>query len=161
MDQRIQPPLASCTCAKFNDGETITIEPFRARAFPVVRDLVVDRSAFDRITQAGGYITVRTGSAPDGNALPVPKDDSDKAMDAAACIGCGACVASCKNASAMLFTSAKAGHLNLLPQGQAEKDKRVLAMVSAMDESGLEIVEITGNARLHAPKIFHWITLPN
>ena len=92
---------------KFNDGETITIEPFRARAFPVVRDLVVDRSAFDRITQAGGYITVRTGSAPDGNALPVPKDDSDKAMDAAACIGCGACVASCKNASAMLFTSVK------------------------------------------------------
>ena len=121
---------------KFEDGDTVTIEPFRAKAFPVVKDLVVDRSAFDSITQAGGFITVRTGSAPDGNALPVPKDDSDKAMDAAACIGCGACVASCKNASAMLFTSAKAGHLNMLPQGQAEKDKRVLAMVSAMDEAG-------------------------
>ena len=97
---------------------------------------MVDRSAFDTITQAGGFITVRTGSAPDGNALPVPKDDSDKAMDAAACIGCGACVASCKNASAMLFTSAKAGHLNMLPQGQAEKDKRVLSMVEAMDDAG-------------------------
>ena len=127
------PENSTTTCQlhmrKFSDGETITVEPFRARAFPVVRDLVVDRSAFDRITQAGGFITVRTGSAPDGNALPVPKDDSDKAMDAAACIGCGACVASCKNASAMLFTAAKAGHLNLLPQGQAEKDKRVLSMV--------------------------------
>ena len=121
---------------KFRDGETITIEPFRAKAFPVIRDLVVDRSAFDKITQAGGFITVRTGSAPDGNALPVPKTESDKAMDAAACIGCGACVASCKNASAMLFTSAKAGHLNLLPQGQAEKDRRVISMVKTMDEAG-------------------------
>ncbi|MEL0120954.1 MAG: succinate dehydrogenase/fumarate reductase iron-sulfur subunit, partial [Opitutae bacterium] len=132
------PEDSTTTCQlhmrKFEDGDTITIEPFRAKAFPVVKDLVVDRSAFDSITQAGGFITVRTGSAPDGNALPVPKDDSDKAMDAAACIGCGACVASCKNASAMLFTSAKAGHLNMLPQGQAEKDKRVLAMVEAMDD---------------------------
>ena len=131
------PEDSTTTCQlhmrKFEDGDTITIEPFRAKAFPVVKDLVVDRSAFDSITQAGGFITVRTGSAPDGNALPVPKDDSDKAMDAAACIGCGACVASCKNASAMLFTSAKAGHLNMLPQGQAEKDKRVLSMVAAMD----------------------------
>ena len=156
--QRIShgPENSTTTCQlhmrKFNDGETITIEPFRARAFPVVRDLVVDRSAFDRITQAGGYITVRTGSAPDGNALPIPKDDSDKAMDAAACIGCGACVASCKNASAMLFTSAKAGHLNLLPQGQAEKDKRVLAMVSAMDESGFGNCRNYGECSAACPK---------
>jgi len=137
---------------KFEDGDTITIEPFRAKAFPVVKDLVVDRSAFDSITQAGGFITVRTGSAPDGNALPVPKDDSDKAMDAAACIGCGACVASCKNASAMLFTSAKAGHLNMLPQGQAEKDKRVLAMVSAMDEAGFGNCRNYGECSAACPK---------
>ena len=137
---------------KFEDGDTITIEPFRAKAFPVVKDLVVDRSAFDSITQAGGFISVRTGSAPDGNALPVPKDDSDKAMDAAACIGCGACVASCKNASAMLFTSAKAGHLNMLPQGQAEKDKRVLAMVSAMDEAGFGNCRNYGECSAACPK---------
>ena len=137
---------------KFEDGDTVTIEPFRAKAFPVVKDLVVDRSAFDSITQAGGFITVRTGSAPDGNALPVPKADSDKAMDAAACIGCGACVASCKNASAMLFTSAKAGHLNMLPQGQAEKDKRVLAMVSAMDEAGFGNCRNYGECSAACPK---------
>jgi len=137
---------------KFEDGDTVTIEPFRAKAFPVVKDLVVDRSAFDSITQAGGFITVRIGSAPDGNALPVPKDDSDKAMDAAACIGCGACVASCKNASAMLFTSAKAGHLNMLPQGQAEKDKRVLAMVSAMDEAGFGNCRNYGECSAACPK---------
>ncbi|MDE0577656.1 MAG: succinate dehydrogenase/fumarate reductase iron-sulfur subunit, partial [Opitutales bacterium] len=120
------PEDSTTTCQlhmrKFRDGETITIEPFRAKAFPVVRDLVVDRSPFDKIIQAGGYVSVRTGSAPDGNAIPIAKQDADLAMDAAACIGCGACVAACKNASAMLFTSAKAGHLNLLPQGQAEKD---------------------------------------
>jgi len=137
---------------KFEDGDTVTIEPFRAKAFPVVKDLVVDRSAFDSITQAGGFITVRTGSAPDGNALPVPKDDSDKAMDAAACIGCGACVASGKTASAMLFTSAKAGHLNMLPQGQAEKDKRVLAMVSAMDEAGFGNCRNYGECSAACPK---------
>ena len=134
------PEDSTTTCQlhmrKFEDGDVITIEPFRARAFPVVRDLVVDRSSFDKIIQAGGFISARTGSAPDGNALPIPKEDSDQAMDAAACIGCGACVASCKNASAMLFTAAKAGHLNMLPQGQAEKDKRALDMVSAMDEAG-------------------------
>ena len=150
------PEDSTTTCQlhmrKFRDGETITIEPFRAKAFPVVRDLVVDRSAFDRITQAGGFITVRTGSAPDGNALPVAKSDSDKAMDAAGCIGCGACVASCKNASAMLFTSAKAGHLNLLPQGQAEKDKRVLAMVSAMDEAGFGNCRNYGECSAACPK---------
>lgn len=137
---------------KFRDGETITIEPFRAKAFPVIRDLVVDRSAFDKITQAGGFITVRTGSAPDGNALPVPKTESDKAMDAAACIGCGACVASCKNASAMLFTSAKAGHLNLLPQGQAEKDRRVISMVKTMDEAGFGNCRNYGECSAACPK---------
>lgn len=150
------PEDSTTTCQlhmrKFEDGDTITIEPFRAKAFPVVKDLVVDRSAFDSITQAGGFITVRTGSAPDGNALPVPKDDSDKAMDAAACIGCGACVASCKNASAMLFTSAKAGHLNMLPQGQAEKDKRVLAMVEAMDDAGFGNCRNYGECSAACPK---------
>ena len=150
------PEDSTTTCQlhmrKFEDGDTITIEPFRAKAFPVVKDLVVDRSAFDTITQAGGFITVRTGSAPDGNALPVPKDDSDKAMDAAACIGCGACVASCKNASAMLFTSAKAGHLNMLPQGQAEKDKRVLSMVEAMDDAGFGNCRNYGECSAACPK---------
>ena len=150
------PENSTTTCQlhmrKFEDGDTITIEPFRAKAFPVVKDLVVDRSAFDSITQAGGFITVRTGSAPDGNALPVPKEASDKAMDAAACIGCGACVASCKNASAMLVTSAKAGHLNMLPQGQAEKDKRVIAMVSAMDEAGFGNCRNYGECSAACPK---------
>jgi succinate dehydrogenase / fumarate reductase, iron-sulfur subunit len=150
------PENSTTTCQlhmrKFKDGDTITIEPFRARAFPVVRDLVVDRSAFDKITQAGGYITVRTGSAPDGNAIPIPKDESDGAMDAAACIGCGACVASCKNASAMLFTAAKAGHLNLLPQGQAEKDKRALDMVSAMDDAGFGNCRNYGECSAACPK---------
>src|SRR6201982_3176713 len=117
----------------FKDGDSLTLEPWRARAFPVVRDLVVDRSAFDRIIQAGGYISASTGSAPDGNAILVPKDASDQAMDAAACIGCGACVAACPNGSAMLFTAAKISHLGLLPQGQAERSRRVLNMVAAMD----------------------------
>lgn len=134
------PEDAITTCQlhmrKFADGDTIWIEPFRAKAFPVVRDLVVDRSSFDRIIQAGGFISVRTGSAQDANALPIPKDDADAAFAAATCIGCGACVASCKNASAMLFVSAKAAHLNLLPQGQPEKDRRVLGMVRQMDAEG-------------------------
>lgn len=121
---------------KFKDGETIWIEPWRAKAFPLLRDLMVDRSAFDRIIAAGGYIDVRTGSAQDANALPIAKTRSDASMDAAACIGCGACVAACKNASAMLFVSAKAAHLNLLPQGSPEKDKRVLGMVRQMDAEG-------------------------
>jgi len=150
------PENSTTTCQlhmrKFNDGDTITIEPFRARAFPVVRDLVVDRSAFDRITQAGGYITVRTGSAPDGNALPIPKDESDTAMDAAACIGCGACVASCKNASAMLFVSAKVSHLGILPQGQPERDRRVLKMVEQMDEEGFGGCTVTGSCEAACPK---------
>ncbi len=150
------PEDSTTTCQlhmrKFNDGDIITIEPFRARAFPVVRDLVVDRSSFDKIIQAGGFISARTGSAPDGNAIPIPKEDADKAMDAAACIGCGACVASCKNASAMLFTSAKAGHLNLLPQGQAEKDARVLNMVKTMDESGFGNCRNYGECSAACPK---------
>lgn len=121
---------------KFKDGDTIWIEPFRAKAFPLQRDLMVDRSAFDRIIASGGFVDVRTGSAQDANNLPVAKTRADAAMDAAACIGCGACVAACKNASAMLFVSAKAAHLNLLPQGAPQKDKRVLGMVRQMDAEG-------------------------
>lgn len=120
----------------FKDGDIIVVEPFRARAFPLVKDLVVDRGAFDKIQQAGGFISVRTGAAPDANSIPVPKADADLAMDAASCIGCGACVAACKNASAMLFVAAKVSQLGLLPQGQPERDRRVLAMVNTMDELG-------------------------
>ncbi|MBI4606639.1 MAG: succinate dehydrogenase/fumarate reductase iron-sulfur subunit [Planctomycetes bacterium] len=134
------PAGGTATCQlhmrHFEDGETIWIEPFRARAFPVVKDLVVDRSAFDRIIAAGGYVSVPTGAAPPANAILVPKDDAERAMDAAACIGCGACVAACKNASAMLFVSAKVSHLGLLPQGRPERRRRVLAMVEAMDGEG-------------------------
>jgi len=121
---------------KFNDGDTIYIEPFRAKAFPIQQDLVTDRSAFDRIIAAGGYISVRTGAAIDANSMPIPKDVADAAFDAAACIGCGACVAACPNASAMLFVSAKAEHLNRLPQGSPEKTRRVIAMVEQMDAEG-------------------------
>ncbi|MEW5957637.1 MAG: succinate dehydrogenase/fumarate reductase iron-sulfur subunit [Chloroflexota bacterium] len=117
----------------FKDGETIVVEPWRARAFPVIKDLVVDRGAFDRIIQAGGYISVSTGSAPEANAVPIAKKEADVAMDAAACIGCGACVAACPNASAMLFTAAKVSHLNALPQGQTERYQRVIDMVTQMD----------------------------
>jgi succinate dehydrogenase / fumarate reductase iron-sulfur subunit len=134
------PLRGTATCQlhmrSFRDGDAITIEPFRARAFPVVRDLVVDRSAFDRIVQAGGFVSVNTGGAPDANALPVPKSEAELAMDAAACIGCGACVAACPNASAMLFVAAKVGHLAHLPQGQPERDTRVLEMVERMDAEG-------------------------
>jgi succinate dehydrogenase / fumarate reductase iron-sulfur subunit len=118
----------------FHDGDSITIEPWRARAFPVVKDLVVDRSAFDRIIQAGGYVSVNTGSAPEANIIPVPKAVAERAMDAAECIGCGACVAQCPNGAAQLFTAAKVAHLNLLPQGEAEIDRRVLGMVATMEE---------------------------
>ena len=120
----------------FSDGDTITIEPWRARAFPIIKDLIVNRSSFDRIIGAGGYISVKTGSAQDANTIPVNKDDADRSMDAAACIGCGACVAACPNASAMLFTSAKISHLSLLPQGQIEEKRRVIAMVDQMDKEG-------------------------
>lgn len=121
---------------KFKDGDTIYIEPFRARAFPVIKDLVVDRTPFDRIQMSGGFISINTGSAPDANSIPVPKVSADKAFDSAACIGCGACVAACPNGSAMLFTSAKIGQFALLPQGQAERTKRVLNMVAQMDIEG-------------------------
>ena len=137
---------------EFEDGESITIEPFRAEAFPVVKDLMVDRSAFDEIIRAGGYVSVRTGSAPDGNALPIQKETADIAMDAAACIGCGACVTSCKNASAMLFTSAKLAHLNSLPQGQAEKDKRTIGMVEKMDTLGFGSCRNYGECSAACPK---------
>jgi succinate dehydrogenase / fumarate reductase iron-sulfur subunit len=132
------PQKGTATCQlhmrKFNDGDDIFIEPWRAKAFPVLRDLIVDRSPFDRIVEAGGYITAPTGAAPDANLTPIPKDVADAAMDAAACIGCGACVAACPNSAAQLFTSAKANHLNLLPQGQAERYQRVVAMVDTMEE---------------------------
>lgn len=131
------PQLGTATCQlhmrKFDDGATVVVEPWRVAAFPVVRDLMVDRSAFDRIIEAGGYISVSTGSAPDANEILVPKDAADAAMDAAACIGCGACVAACPNSAAQLFTAAKLAHLNLLPQGQTERDRRTLAMVDTME----------------------------
>ncbi len=150
------PDRATTACQlhmrRFKDGETITIEPWRAKPFPVIKDLVTDRSAFDDIMQAGGFITARTGSAIDANEIAIPKDDSDYAMDAAACIGCGACVAACKNASAMLFTSAKVAHLNSLPQGKPEKDRRVLAMVGAMDEAGFGSCTNYGECSAVCPK---------
>lgn len=120
----------------FKDGEHLWVEPFRARSFPVIRDLVVDRSSFDRIIQSGGYVSVNTGQAVDGNSIPIEKDQAGEAMDAAACIGCGACVAACPNGSAMLFTAAKASHLALMPQGEIENDRRALAMVAQMDKEG-------------------------
>lgn len=120
----------------FKDGDVIVIEPFRSKAFPIIKDLVVDRTAFDKIIQAGGYISVKTGQAPEAHSQPIPKNNADLSMDAAACIGCGACVAACPNGSAMLFVSAKVSHLNLLPQGQPEKNKRVQNMVHEMDQSG-------------------------
>ena len=141
------PQRATAACQlhmrHFKEGDTIFIEPWRSKAFPVIRDLVVDRSAFDRIIQAGGYISVRSGAAPEANTIMVPKDQAELAMDAAACIGCGACVAACPNGSASLFTSAKIAHLNLLPQGQPERKRRVRSMVQAMDHEGF------GNCTMH------------
>jgi succinate dehydrogenase iron-sulfur subunit len=136
----------------FRDGETITIEPWRARAFPVIKDLVVDRGAFDRIIQSGGYITAPTGGAQDANAILVPKADADVAFDSAACIGCGACVAMCPNASAMLFTAAKISHLGHLPQGQPERDDRVLRMVAQMDVEGFGACTNIGECAAVCPK---------
>jgi succinate dehydrogenase / fumarate reductase iron-sulfur subunit len=136
----------------FNDGDTIFIEPWRAEPFPVVRDLIVDRSAFDRIIEAGGYITANTGGAQDANTVLVPKKDADRAMDAAACIGCGACVAACPNASAMLFTAAKVAHLGALPQGQPERESRVIDMVAAMDELGFGNCTNIGECAAVCPK---------
>ncbi len=136
----------------FNNNDTVFIEPWRARAFPVVKDLVVDRSSFDRIIQAGGYVSINTGSAPDGNSIPISKEVAEHAFDAAACIGCGACVAVCKNASASLFTSAKIAQLSYLPQGQPEREERVVAMVGQMDEEGFGHCTNTGACQAECPK---------
>ena len=150
------PMPATTTCQlhmrSFADGETITIEPWRATAFPVLRDLCVDRGALDRIVQAGGFVSVQTGNAPDGNALPVPKQDADAAMDAAACIGCGACVAACPNASASLFTAAKVAHLGHLPQGQPERYRRALKMVAQMDLEHFGGCTLFGECQEACPK---------
>ena len=137
---------------KFKDGETIWVEPWRAKGFPVIKDLIVDRSAFDKILQAGGYISVNTGNAPDANTIPIPKDDADVAMDAATCIGCGACVATCKNSSAMLFVAAKVSHLAHLPQGKIEATRRVKAMVDKMEELGFGSCTNTGACEVECPK---------
>ena len=146
----------------FNNGDTITIEPWRATSFPIIKDLVVDRTPFDRIIQAGGYISVNTGSAPDGNAMPIGKEIAEEAFDAAACIGCGACVAACKNASASLFVAAKVSQLALLPQGQAERNDRVINMVSKMDEEGFGHCTNTEACEAECPKAVSYthLTLP-
>jgi len=136
----------------FKDGDTLVLEPWRAKAFPVVRDLVVDRSAFDRIIQAGGYVSMNVGGAPDGNAIPIAKDIAEEAFESAQCIGCGACVAACKNASAVLFTSAKVRQLALLPQGQVERDARVLKMVARHDEEGFGSCSNEGECEAVCPK---------
>ncbi len=151
------PGRAVTTCQlhmrEFKDGETIYIEPWRAKAFPVVKDLVVDRSAFDRVIQAGGYVSVNTsGNTIDANAIPIPKEDADDAFSAATCIGCGACVATCKNSSAMLFVSAKVSQLALLPQGQVEREERVLNMVNQMDLEGFGNCTNTGACEVECPK---------
>lgn len=150
------PDKATTTCQlhmrRFKTGDTIYIEPFRAKAFPVLRDLVVDRSAFDRIQQAGGYISVNTGCAQDANSIPVEKSKADRAFEAATCIGCGACVASCKNASASLFVAAKITHLGLLPQGQVERNDRALQMVAQMDKEGFGACTNTGACSAACPK---------
>lgn len=150
------PSEATTTCQlhmrSFRDGEDIYIEPWRAQAFPVLRDLVTDRSSFDRIMQAGGFVSVNTGGVPDANAIPISKVDADAAMDAAACIGCGACVAACKNASAMLFVSAKVSHLALLPQGQVEVSMRAKAMVAQMDQEGFGACTNTKECEAVCPK---------
>lgn len=137
---------------KFKDGETIVIEPYRSKAFPVIKDLVIERNAFDKILQAGGYVSVNTGGVPDGNAIPIGSVEAEAAMDAAACIGCGACVAACKNASAMLFVSAKVSHLARLPQGKVEAKERVKAMVAKMDELGFGNCTNTGACEAECPK---------
>lgn len=137
---------------KFKDGETVTIEPWRSAAFPVIKDLIVDRNAFDKIIAAGGYVSVSTGGVPDANAIPIPKPDADEAMDSASCIGCGACVAACKNSSAMLFVSAKVSQLALLPQGRVEAARRAKAMVAKMDELGFGGCTNTGACEVECPK---------
>lgn len=150
------PQSGTTTCQlhmrSFRDGELITIEPWRCGAFPIVKDLIVDRSALDKIIMAGGFISVSTGAAPEANTIPVPRDDSENSMDAAQCIGCGACIAACPNASAMLFTAAKISHLGLLPQGQPERKKRALSMVKAMDDAGFGGCTNHGECEAACPK---------
>ncbi|HMT54424.1 MAG TPA: succinate dehydrogenase/fumarate reductase iron-sulfur subunit, partial [Saprospiraceae bacterium] len=150
------PNAGTTTCQlhmrHFKNGETIVVEPYRAKAFPVLKDLVVDRSAFDRIIQAGGYISVNAGQAPDGNAIPIGKDRAGKSFESAACIGCGACVAACPNGSAMLFTSAKITHLGLLPQGEVEAERRTEAMVAQMDKEGFGMCSNIGACEAECPK---------
>jgi len=150
------PKKAVTTCQlhmrSFKDGDTIVVEPWRSKAFPVVKDLVVDRTSFDRIIAAGGFVSVNTGNAKDANNILIPKDDADEAFSAAACIGCGACVATCKNGSAMLFVSAKVSQLALLPQGKVEKEARVMNMVSQMDEEGFGACTVTGACEVECPK---------
>lgn len=149
-------PLQTTTCQlhmrSFNDGDTIVVEPWRAKAFPIIKDLVVDRSAFDRIQQAGGYVSVNTGGVPDANEIPVPKRIADEAFDSATCIGCGACVAACKNSSAMLFVSAKVSQFALLPQGKPERRARVERMVAKMDAEGFGSCSNTGACEIECPK---------
>jgi succinate dehydrogenase / fumarate reductase iron-sulfur subunit len=158
-------PVQTTTCQlnmrQFKDGDEIVIEPWRSAAFPVIKDLVVDRGAFDRIIGAGGYITSPTGSAPEANAAPVPKPDADAAFQNATCIGCGACVAACPNGSAMLFTSAKVTHLNLLPQGQPERESRVLSMVGQMDAEGFGGCTNTGQCTVSCPKEIPFTSITN
>ncbi len=145
-------PTCQLHMRKFTDGQTITVEPWRSKGFPVIKDLIVDRTAFDKILHAGGFISINTGNAPDANAIPVNKVDSDLAMDAAACIGCGACVATCKNSSALLFVSAKVSHLALLPQGKIEAARRAKAMVAVMDDLGFGSCSNTGACEMECPK---------
>ena len=150
------PATGATTCQmymrRFADGETITVEPWRSAGFPIIRDLMVDRDAYDKIIQAGGYVSVNTGAPQDANAIPIPKDIADEAMDAASCIGCGACVAACKNASAMLFVSAKVSQLAILPQGKAEAARRAKAMIAKMDELGFGNCTNTGACEAECPK---------
>jgi len=165
IDGQAHGPVQTTTCQlqmrSFSDGDEIVIEPWRARAFPVIKDLIVDRTAFDRIIGAGGYITSPTGAAPDAHATPVPKPDADVSFENAACIGCGACVAACPNGSATLFTSAKVAHLNLLPQGQPERETRVLNMVAQMDEEGFGGCTNTGQCTVSCPKEIPFISITN
>jgi len=159
------PQMGTTTCQlhmrQFKDGDEIYVEPFRNKAFPIMKDLIVDRSSYDRIIQAGGYISVNVGSAPDANSIPIPKGVADLAMDAAQCIGCGACAAACPNGSAMLFVAAKVSQLNLLPQGQPEKVKRTRAMIKQMEEEVLVDVPIITNARQLVLKTFLFVLLLN
>jgi succinate dehydrogenase / fumarate reductase, iron-sulfur subunit len=165
IDGQAHGPVQTTTCQlqmrSFSDGDEIVIEPWRARAFPVIKDLIVDRTALDRIIGAGGYITSPTGSAPDAHATPVPKPDADSAFQNATCISCGACVAACPNGSATLFTAAKVAHLNVLPQGRPERETRVLNMVAQMDDEGFGGCTNTGQCTVSCPKEIPFISIAN